>query len=86
MLLNPGGMDLYSEILPYNPIQATPLLTFTQPDSFSTIFSSQGEAQVKRKKKTKQTKPTSFISAVAGGRRPVTSEISQHLTPYGGAC
>lgn len=55
MLLNPGGMDLYSEILPYNPIQATPLLTFTQPDSFSTIFSSQGEAQVKRKKnKTNQ--------------------------------
>ena len=39
-----------------------------------------------KEKKTKQTKPTSFISAVAGGRRPVTSEISQHLTLYGGAC
>ena len=83
MLLNPGEMDLYSEILPYNPIQGTPLLTFTQPDSFSTIFSYQGEVQVKRKKK--QTKPTSFIPAVAGGRRPVTAEISQHLTPYVGA-
>ena len=83
MLLNPGEMDLYSEILPYNPIQGTPLLTFTQPDSFSTIFSYQGEVQVKRKKKTNQA--NIFYTCCGRRQRPVTAEISQHLTPYVGA-
>ena len=67
MLLKPGEMDLYSEILPYNPIQGTPLLTFTQPDSFSTIFSYQGEVQVKRKKKNKPSQHLLYLLWQAAG-------------------
>ena len=81
MLLNPGEMDLYSEILPYNPIQGTPLLTFTQPDSFSTIFSYQGEVQVKRKKKTNQAN----IFYTCCGRRQETCDC-RNLTASNTLC
>ena len=59
-------MDLYSEILPYNPVQATPLSTFTLSDAFSTIFSYQGEAQVKRKQNKTSQHPLYLLWQVAG--------------------
>lgn len=83
MLPNLDGMGLYLETVPYNYVQVTPLLTFRQLVS-GLLFCLYSHIKVKHRLKEK--KPQHPLHPLlAGGRKPVPSEVPKHLLRCGRA-